>query len=64
MIAACAIGAYRDMNAAIARWVTPELGRAEPPDPELAKIYNTLFPAYVQARKALEPVWDRLAEKD
>lgn len=64
MIAACAIGAYADMNAAIARWVTPELGRAEAPDPALAKIYEALFPAYVRARKALEPVWDRLAEKD
>ena len=64
MIAACAIGEFADMNAAIARWVTPELGRAEAPDPELAKLYAGLFPAYVQARKALEPVWDRLAEKD
>jgi erythritol kinase len=44
--------------------VTPELGRAEAPDPELAKLYAGLFPAYVQARIALEPVWDRLAEKD
>jgi len=64
MIAACAVGAYADMNAAIARWVTPELGRAEAPDPALARIYEGLFPAYLQARKALEPVWDRLAEKD
>ena len=64
MIAACAIGAYDDMNAAIARWVTPSLGEAEAPDPALVKIYESLFPAYVSARRALEPVWDRLAEKD
>ena len=64
MIAACAIGAYRDMNAAIASWVTPELGAAEAPDPALVEIYDSLFPAYVDARKALEPVWDRLAAKD
>jgi erythritol kinase len=64
MIAACAIGVFADMNAAIAHWVTPELGLAEAPDPALAKLYDGLFPAYVQARKALEPVWDRLAEKD
>jgi erythritol kinase len=64
MIAACAIGAYPDMNAAIAQWVTPALGPAEAPDPALVKIYEPLFTAYVQARKALEPVWDRLAARD
>lgn len=64
MIAGCAIRAYEDMNAAIARWVTPSLGDAEAPDPALVKIYRALFPTYVAARKALEPVWDRLAEKD
>ena len=64
MIAACAIGAYEDMNAAIARWVTPALGEAEAPDAALVDIYESLFPAYLAARKALEPVWDRLAQKD
>ena len=64
MIAACAIGVYPDMNAAIARWVTPALLQAEAPDPALVKIYASLFPAYVEARKALEPVWDRLAAKE
>jgi erythritol kinase len=64
MIAACAVGVFTDMNAAIARWVTPALGEAEAPDAALAKTYASLFPAYVSARRALEPVWDRLAEKD
>jgi erythritol kinase len=64
MIAACAIGAYEDMNAAIARWVTPALGQAEAPDPALVDIYESLFPAYLAARKALEPVWDQLTQKD
>ena len=64
MIAACAIGAYEDMNAAIARWVTPALGEAEAPDPALVDIYGLLFPAYLTTRKALEPVWDQLAQKD
>ena len=64
MIAACAIGVYPDMYAAIARWVTPTLGTAEPPDPALVKIYNRLFPAYLETRRALEPVWDRLVQKD
>jgi erythritol kinase len=60
MIAACAIGAYPDMNAAIARWVTPALGEAEAPDPALVGIYDSQFPAYLAARKALAPVWDLL----
>ncbi|MDE3176924.1 MAG: carbohydrate kinase [Pseudomonadota bacterium] len=64
MIAACAIGAYADMNAAIARWVTPALGAAEPPDPALVKVYASLFPAYLETRRALEPVWDCLVQKD
>ena len=64
MIAACAIGAYADMNAAIARWVTPALGEAEAPDLALVDVYDRLFPAYLAARKALEPVWDQLAQKD
>lgn len=63
MIAACAIGAYPDMNAAIARWVTPALGAVEAPDPALVKIYNKVFPAYLETRRALEPVWDRWAQK-
>jgi erythritol kinase len=64
MIAACAVGVHKDMNAAIARWVTPALGEAEAPDPELVELYESLFPAYLAARKALEPVWDLLAHKD
>ncbi len=64
MIAACAVGAYADMNAAIARWVTPALGEAEAPDAALVDIYEKLFPAYLMARKALEPVWEQLAQKD
>ena len=62
MMAAVAIGAYPDMEACVAEWVTPLLGQAEAPDPELSRIYGSLYPAYAQAREALEPVWDRLAE--
>ena len=41
------------MDACIARWVTPLLGAAEAPDPELVGIYDRLFPAYVaRARRA------------
>ncbi|MCP1170605.1 carbohydrate kinase, partial [Limimaricola sp. ASW11-118] len=62
MMAAVAIGAYPDMEACIAEWVTPLLGAAEPPDPVLRDTYASLFPAYVRARAALAPVWDGLAQ--
>ncbi len=61
MMAAVAIGAYPSMDDCIARWVTPLLGAAEAPDPELVRLYDRVFPAYVQARGALAPVWEALA---
>ena len=63
MMAAVAIGAYPAMDDCIAQWVTPLLGAAEPPDPALIGLYDRLFPAYVQAHRALAPVWDALAER-
>lgn len=62
MMAAVATGVYPDMDSCIAEWVKPLLGPAEPPNPDLARIYQQLFPAYVSARQALSPVWDTLAE--
>jgi erythritol kinase len=61
MMAAVAIGAYPDMEACIAEWVTPLLGKAEAPDPALMAAYDGLFPAFSAARHALPPVWDALA---
>jgi len=61
MMAAVAIGAYQDMDACIAEWVTPLLGQAEQPDPGLAAAYDRIFPAFVDARKALGSAWDQLA---
>ncbi|MFT4012687.1 MAG: FGGY-family carbohydrate kinase [Paracoccus sp. (in: a-proteobacteria)] len=62
MMAAVAIGAYPDMEACIAEWVTPLLGAAEPPDPALAAAYGRIFPAFSAARRALPPAWDALAQ--
>ncbi|WP_102960362.1 FGGY-family carbohydrate kinase [Mangrovicella endophytica] len=62
MMAAVAVGAYRSMEDCIAEWVTPLLETPEPPDARLAETYGRLFPAYVDARRALEPVWSRMAE--
>jgi erythritol kinase len=61
MIAAVATGVYADMNACIAEWVTPLLGPAEAPDGTLVETYSRMFPPYLNARRALEPVWDAMA---
>jgi erythritol kinase len=63
MMAAVALGAYPDMQACIAEWVTPLLGQAETPDPDLVQTYAELFPAYQEARRALEPVWEDMARQ-
>jgi erythritol kinase len=62
MMAAVAIGAFPDMNEAVARWVTPTLGEVVAPDPALAALYDRLFPIYVDARRAMPPLWSALAE--
>lgn len=61
MMAAVAIGVYPEMEACIAKWVTPLLGPVEAPDAALVQTYDRTFPAYCSARRALEPVWDMLA---
>lgn len=57
MMAAVAVGAFRDMPACIGEWVTPLLGDTEPPDAKLVEIYRAQFGEYVNTRKALTPVW-------
>lgn len=64
MMAAVAIGAYPTMDACIAQWVTPLLGPAEAPDPQLVRLYDRLLPAYVTARRDLAPVWEALAARN
>jgi erythritol kinase len=61
MIAAVSIGVYEDMNACIAEWVTPLLSPAEAPDSALVETYSRMFSPYLNARRALEPVWDMMA---
>jgi erythritol kinase len=63
MMAAVALGAYPDMQACIAEWVTPLLGESETPDPAVADTYARLFPAYRDARRVLEPVWESMAQR-
>lgn len=61
MMAAVAIGAYRDMDACIADWTTPYLGAADAPDPDLLPVYDRLFASYRASRHALAPVWGAVA---
>jgi erythritol kinase len=61
MMAAVAIGAYPSLDACIAEWVTPLLGPQEAPDPELVRVYDRLFPAYLASRRSLVGAWGLLA---
>ncbi|MEK0081597.1 FGGY family carbohydrate kinase [Benzoatithermus flavus] len=61
MMAAVAVGVFPDMAAAASRWVTPLLGDLVRPEPELARLYDRLFPLYVATRTAMPPLWAELA---
>ncbi|MDB6176363.1 carbohydrate kinase [Paracoccus sp. Z330] len=61
MMAAVAIGAYPDMDACVAQWVTPLLGAAETPDPGLVEVYDRLFPAFSASRHGMNDSWSALA---
>ncbi|MEO0634576.1 MAG: FGGY-family carbohydrate kinase [Pseudomonadota bacterium] len=61
MMAAVAVGVYRDMDACISDWVQPYLGPAEAPDPHLTKTYDALYQTYRSTREVLPPIWADLA---
>ena len=43
--------------------MTPLLGEAEAPDPELVALYDRLFPIYRDSyAQALRPIWHALAD--
>ena len=62
MMAAVAVGAYPDMEAAIGHWVVPHLGALEAPDMGLVQVYDHTYPTYKASRLALAPVWGALAQ--
>ena len=62
MIAAVKHGYFDHVASCTARWVTPSIGEAVRPDPELSALYDGLFEAYVAARDASPTVWRRLAQ--
>ncbi|MCF3973497.1 FGGY-family carbohydrate kinase [Paracoccus salsus] len=61
MMAAVAIGAYPDMEACIAEWVTPLLAEAERPDAQLVGAYDRLFHVFSASRGDLAATWGALA---
>lgn len=62
MMAAVAVGGYRDMDACAAEWVSPYLGELEQPDEILAGHYDDIYPAYALAPEVLRPIWKKIAE--
>jgi erythritol kinase (D-erythritol 1-phosphate-forming) len=62
MIAAVATGCYPDMMTCARDWVAPHLNAPQKPDPELVSRYARLFPVYVEARRASQPLWRTLSQ--
>lgn len=61
MMAAVNLRVYPSMQACCADWVDPMLGEGDDYDKPLARIYDDLFPSFVSARRALQPVWKSVA---
>jgi erythritol kinase (D-erythritol 1-phosphate-forming) len=57
MIAAVQQGMYSDMDACAASWVAPHFEAVTKPEADLVKTYNKAFETYVEARKAMRPIW-------
>ncbi|MEM8664428.1 MAG: FGGY-family carbohydrate kinase [Pseudomonadota bacterium] len=62
MIGAVGIGAYPSMDDCVKVWADPSVQDAEAPDPALVERYAKMFPAYLQARKVMQPLWGAIAE--
>lgn len=63
MMAAVCLGIYPNMAACIKDWVHPYLSAAEEYDASQSKIYDSLFPTYIEARKAYLPLWKSLKKQ-
>jgi erythritol kinase (D-erythritol 1-phosphate-forming) len=61
MIASVCLGHYKTMQDCAREWVTPLLGEAEEPDPQLSAVYAKSYPVYAAARTALVPIWRSMA---
>lgn len=62
MMAAVSIGHYSSMDECVAEWVEPLMGDLHSPDPQLVRVYQSIYPSYAEAHRALRPVWNLLAQ--
>ncbi len=62
MIAAVQQKLYPGMAACAAEWVEPYLGAATQADSGLNACYEKTFPLYVEARKRLQPIWQKFGD--
>lgn len=62
MIAAVAVGAFPDMQAALTPWVSPSLGLPLEPDGAAALRQEQRYAHYLQARHQLAPLWAAMAK--
>ena len=63
MIAAVQQKLFPNMAACAKVWVDPHLGHSTKPDTQLASRYDKVFPHYVEARKAMRPIWRGLRSR-
>ena len=57
MIAAVQQKLFPNMAACAKAWVDPHLGHSTQPDTKLVSRYDKVFPHFVEARKAMRPIW-------
>ncbi len=57
MMAAVQHRLYRDMAECVEEWVDPLIGSPTKPDAALTAVFDRLYPIYVSARNALQPIW-------
>ena len=62
MMAAVSIGQFQSMDECARQWVVPHLGSITKPDAELAKQYESLFPAYQRTRQSLTGSWKAMSQ--
>jgi erythritol kinase (D-erythritol 1-phosphate-forming) len=53
-------GVYPGADAATAEWVSPLLGERTLPDAQITGAFARSFPLYLEARKAMRPIWRAL----
>ncbi len=61
MMAAVQQKLYPDLDACVAEWIDPILGKSTEPDAKLAALYDKAFPIYKETREKMRPLWRAMA---